>query len=127
MECVFLRTIFNVRKRGDNMKNEIELLYLETCLPDYHNGFCGHVYAIPVMHETTNNEVKQALLSEIEREEVWLNGDTLEEAAYTDIKQQVETLQAFTCTDPSDQWDKFIEPVTEEEDSFTVYAYFGVR
>lgn len=41
------------------------IIYLETCLPDYFNGFAGTVFSVPVTALTTKAELREQLIADI--------------------------------------------------------------
>ena len=97
----------------------MELIYLETCTPDYFNGFSGHVYAVPLYENITYIEVKQKLLDCIHAEEVFNTSrlEYLEEREYQELRMLANNM--FSSETNTFIWDKYAD-----DDS---YAYFGIK
>lgn len=49
----------------------VELKHLDTCTPDYFQGFSGHVYAVPLDKGDTYGDVFDCLKEPITREEIY--------------------------------------------------------
>ena len=101
------------------------LRYLDTCLPDYFQGFSGHVYAVPVCKEDTGRHVMLALFSEIDGESVVYNdGMPFHDSDYDALKESVKTMfHGNPCLDKP--WSEHA-PSYEDDKAESVYAYFGV-
>ncbi len=96
------------------------LKYLDTCTSDYFQGFSGHVYAIPLSEGMTCKEVLASLKQAINDEEIEGFEDN-----YNKIEMDCEGL-AFIARE-SGIYDKvWNEYVTNDEESETVFSYFGV-
>ena len=94
---------------------------LDTCLPDYFQGFSGHVYAVPVSSEDTYKTVLRELNECISQEEIF----GLDECHYEAIEQSASFLFGGV-TDKDAIFDPTLEP-DSENNMESVYAYFGVR
>lgn len=99
----------------------MNLVYLDTCLPDYFQGFSGHVYAVPVSHDSTYKTVMADLSQAINAEEIYGADDSL----YQEIGESLEFL--FGCVPDKDAiFNPNMEPYSDDSQE-TVYAYFGVK
>lgn len=54
-----------------------EIIYLETCIASYFNGFGGHVIAVPVDAKTTRASLRQGIIDDI-------NGTIMEDDPFND-------------------------------------------
>ena len=104
----------------------VKLYYLDTCLPDYFQGFSGHVYAIPVDNleneneiYTTKQDILEGLLDSIKSEEI-IN---IQESDYKEIEKQA--LAMFDSEDMDSLWSNIM--VGDSSNHETIYAYFGVK
>lgn len=103
----------------DNPPRKLSLIYLDTCLPDYFNGFTGHTYAVPLSRKPRNHEVKRGLLDEIGANEVYVDGAPIAEHEYDELRDEVARL--FADAKPLASWSKTADDLSES------YAYFGVQ
>lgn len=99
------------------------LIYLDTCLPDYFQGFSGlHVYAVPLDKDDTYRDVFDCLKELIKHEEI-----TNFEGNYSVIENDLEGMR-FTAKEQGyidSVFNKYLEET--DENSETCYAYFGVK
>ena len=100
---------------------DIELIYLDTCLPDYFAGFSGHVYAIPLHAGMTYAEVFAALKQNIDQEEIYGF-----EGNYAAIENACEGLRYHT-KEHGLLSAEFCPGIDDNDNADTVYAYFGVK
>lgn len=98
-----------------------EIRYLDTCLSDYFQGFGGHVYNVSPYG--TCREVKDALLAAVHGEEIFHDGESVDEAVYTQLEASVDDVFAHV-RDMDVVFDSLLE--APDEDSETPWAYFGV-
>ena len=106
--------------KGNIMTSFVELKYLDTCLPDYFQGFNGHVYAVPLDNGDTYGDVLDCLLELINHEEI----DGFEDN-YNKIEMACEGMR-FEAKE-NGYIDHVFNPFLDEGDrEDTVYAYFGV-
>jgi hypothetical protein len=99
------------------------LLYLETCLPDYFQGFSGHTFAVPLSSRPRFGEVLKSLHGEIGASQ--LDGpdfDSLSpaqiDALYASLHEQADAL--FAGFDKRTSY-------ASHYDLSESYAYFGVK
>src|ERR1035437_5339018 len=57
--------------RSPDNHEESKIVYLDTCLPDYFNGFSGNTYGVPIDGTTTYKELLEYLISEIQSQELF--------------------------------------------------------
>lgn len=91
------------------------LIHLDTCLPDYFQGFAGPVYAVPVDGSSTYRDVLEGLRQDINN-------------TYDGAEFDVETELGILFADVKDMdaiFDPSLEVRTEDDYSESVYAYFG--
>lgn len=97
---------------------KLSIVYLDCCLPDYFQGFGGHVYAVPMHDGATNAEVLKELQQAITGEEVFLSDGTSADAEhYQQLHESANDL--FSTATPSNE---FSRHAGDES-----YAYFGVK
>ena len=98
----------------------LNIVYLDTCLPDYFRGFSGHVYAVPVSHDSTYRTILADVTEAVNREEIF--GAT--DPDYEEIYESLKLL--FGCIEDKDAiFAPYLEPYADDSQE-TVYAYFGV-
>jgi hypothetical protein len=98
---------------------KLELVYLDTCLPDYFQGFSGHVYAVPLWRAPRNHEVRSELIRCIHGEELCdSKGNSVDGPVYLDLGLQA--VELFKDNHPLKAWAK-------GHDLSESYAYFGVK
>lgn len=100
----------------------IDLIYLDACLPDYFQGFNGHVYAVPLDKGDTYRDVLKCLKILIDQEEIYGFEDN-----YAKIETACEGMR-FKAKEEG-YLNSVFNPYLEEadENSETCYAYFGVK
>lgn len=100
-----------------------DMIYLETCLPDYFNGHGSHVYSVSPYG--TCRDVKKALLDAIDQEELLLpDGESASDEHCDQLKVAVDELFSHV-RDLDAVFDSMLEE-PETEDAETPYSYFGV-
>ena len=100
----------------------VELKYLDTCTPDYFQGFSGaHVYAVPLSKGDTYRDVFECLKDLIAHEEIFGFEDD-----YNKIEIDCEAMryEAKELGYLDVVFNDYLEDTGE--DSETCYAYFGV-
>lgn len=102
------------------MTSFVELKYLDTCLPDYFQGFGGHVYAVPLDKDDTYGDVLNCLLELIKHEEIYGFEDN-----YNKIETACEGMR-FQAKEEGYIDHVFDTLLDEGDGEDTVYAYFGV-
>lgn len=100
---------------------DITLIHLDTCLPDYFNGFDGHVYAIPLHAGMTYAEVFEELKEAIDQEEIYGF-----EGNYTVIENACEGMRYY-AKERGLLSAEFCPGINDNDYADTVYAYFGVK
>lgn len=104
------------------------IVYLETCLPCYCNGYNGHMLAINLWPKIRTGDVRRRLIEEIHADDMFGVGysidmhDAVQEVIHEDwaIEQMVESVrEMFRNEDGRKTWSRF--PLSHES-----YAYFGV-
>lgn len=103
------------------MLERCTITYLDTCLPDYFTGFDGHVYAIPISHDSTYKTVLADLNEAVSQEEIFEATDN----DYSLIEQSLKFIFG-AVPDKDAVFNPHMEPYTSDDDE-TVYAYFGVK
>lgn len=94
----------------------LTLKYLDTCYPDYFQGFGGETFAIPVDSKMRNGEVLKELHSEISGWSGYCDGDQATEEDYASLHNSADELfsgcdlRKTFCSDAGDE----------------SYAYFGI-
>ena len=108
--------------RNQENHNESKVIYLDTCLPDYFQGFGGSVLACPIDGNTTYTELKNMLYQEVDNTEI-PNGkgmnvifSALVDSVY-DLFREVKNMESKVS--PS-------TPIYEDTQDESVYMYFGV-
>lgn len=97
------------------------ILYLDTCLPDYFQGFGGHVYAVPLDSGDTYKTVLNTLLTQVKHEEVYRHdGEEVTETDYEELENSV-----FNTFLPENMGDIFCTSLEKDDEENQVYAYFG--
>lgn len=110
-----------------------EIIYLDTCLPDYFQGYGGDVLAVSLSSRPRYHEVKEWLLAELGQTEIYrlgedrLPGDQLDkylasDKLWQDLKDSVEEM--FKTTDGRKSWGAGTHRSVDYSES---YAYFGIR
>lgn len=107
-------------KEEDFFTTSLKLRYLETCSPDYFNGYGGEVIAVMVDGRMTMQEVKNELHHYINSNELWVNGEPIREAGYQELIDCAEEL-----FNPAD-YNKTFSPSLPIGDESDCYAYFGI-
>ena len=97
-------------------KKPYSLVYLGTSLPDYFAGFSGYSYAVSLSKRPRTGEVRDGLLQEITRTEVF--PDTRSERVYDELRCSAVLL--FEGLDRRVSWSKRADDLSES------YAYFGI-
>jgi hypothetical protein len=116
-ETVTLFADGEVKKEYEAAKKSlISLRYLDTCYPDYFQGFGGEVFAVPVDSKMRNGEVLNALHSEIRAWSGYMNGEQSTEEDYEALHKSADEL-----FEDSDKRKNFCSSAGDE-----TYAYFGV-
>lgn len=99
----------------------VELKYLDTCTPDYFQGFSGHVYAVPLDKGDTYEDVFNCLKELISHEEIYGFEDN-----YAKIENDCEGMR-YAAKEQGFLYTVFNEHLAStDENSETCYAYFGV-
>lgn len=117
---------------------KLQCLHADTCLPDYWGGHHLPHISVPVTREMTIGELREALMEELRwgavagstddarllsadiidpKEEK--RADALTRAAYAAIRRDVR-MKKSGARYPFPE----LEPSTEEDDDYSVYAYF---
>ncbi|MDH1555932.1 hypothetical protein N5E86_15875 [Stutzerimonas stutzeri] len=91
-----------------------ELTYLDTCLPDYFQGFGGEVLAVPLSRHPRSGEVLKGLLQEIGSHGYFTADDSIYEQLRGDATQM------FSALDLRKKW-------SSGDDLSESYAYFGIK
>ena len=98
------------------------LIYLDTCTPDYFQGFSGlHVYSIQLQSGDTYKTVLENLKKAIQEEEIFGF-----EGNYSAIENECEGM-LFRAKEEGYIDKVFNEYLEESEESETCYAYFGYK
>jgi hypothetical protein len=109
---------------------KLSLRYLDTCLPDYFQGFGGVVFAVPLPTRPRNGDVFKALNDEIkawdctelqshvEGPAAGLVCGLLDGAAYHQLYESAREM--FADEDMRKRWS------TQADDLSESYAYFGI-
>lgn len=98
---------------------QFSIVYLATCLPDYFQGFSGHVYAVPLGTKPRKGEVRESLIKAIHTEELFdPRGESVAEQVYEDLCLSV--IECFMGEDMRTRWSPSRDDLSE------CYAYFGV-
>lgn len=101
-------------------KKPYSLVYLGTYLPDYFAGFSGPTYAVGLSKRPRTGEVRDGLLQEITRTEVF--PDTRSERVYDELRTSAVAL--FGGMDRRVAW---VSAENKQDDDFSEsFAYFGV-
>ena len=106
--------------KGNKMTSFVELKYLDTCLPDYFQGFGGHVYAVPLSKGDTYGNVLDCLMELIKHEEIYGFEDN-----YNKIEMACEGMR-HKAKEKGYIDHVFNSFLDEEGGENIVYAYFGV-
>lgn len=112
-----------------------EVIYLETCYPDYFQGYNGDTLAVPLSRRPRVGEVKSWLLAELKVQEIGfycvgrdrMAGDDLDkylnsETLWEDLTKSVDEL--FEGSDGRRSWGAGTHRSVDYSES---YAYFGIR
>jgi hypothetical protein len=94
----------------------MQIKYLDTCLPDYFQGFGGEVLAVPLSDGILNGAVLDALNDEIEGWSGHLEGRQASDDDYAALHASANEL--FASADPSAIWNSHAGDES--------YAYFGI-
>ena len=102
------------------MKMKYSVIYLDTCLPDYFNGYSGDVISVPLSARPRNGQVKRELLSELNAVILMDGaGNALPSEAYREVEESIEEM--FAGTDLRKRWSTMCDDLSES------YAYFGIK
>lgn len=94
-----------------------ELTYLDTCLPDYFQGFRGEVLAVPLSKHPRCGEVLKDLLHEIGAREFFIDGEYAPDDIYEQLRESAKEI--FATLDRRKRW-------SAQGDLSESYAYFGI-
>lgn len=110
-----------------------EIVYVNTCLPDYWSGHHKAHVCIPVWNGMTFNELKSSLHSEIAQcavcgsdtiaEMLSLSGDFSDEATSTAYQAAHDAVDAITLSESANP-NHLFSNLDLDDDGETVYAYF---
>lgn len=104
------------------------VVYLETCLPDFCNGYNGHMLALSLYPKIRNREVRKLLIEEISKDDMYGVGFSIDRHAEVQevihenwaVEQMLESAREFFRNDDGRKaWSRI--PLSHE-----TYAYFGV-
>lgn len=95
-----------------------ELIYLDTCLPGYFQGFSGMVLAVTLSKLPRSGEVLKGLLQEIGSHEYFLDGEYADDSIYEQLR--ADATQMFSTLDLRKKW-------SSGDDLSESYAYFGIK
>ena len=102
------------------MKMKYSVIYLDTCLPDYFNGYSGVVLSVPLSAKPRNGQVKRELVNELHAGIlVDGTGKALPSEAYRDMAESIEEM--FADVDLRKSWSTMSDDLSES------YAYFGIK
>lgn len=102
------------------MKTKYSVIYLDTCLPDYFNGYSGVVLSVPLPSRPRYGQVKRELVSELYSGILMDDaGNALPSEAYREMAQSIEEM--FADTDLRKSWSTMCDDLSES------YAYFGIK
>jgi hypothetical protein len=105
----------------------MEAIYLDTCLPDYFQGFGGDVICTPVDGESTNQDVLDGLLSDLQSGPRWDNDANTDwsDAQWDAAEQSIREMFA----DVKDMTALFDSSLEESDDDMgeMVYVYVGLK
>lgn len=93
------------------------LRYLDTCLPDYFQGFGGEVLAVPLSKHPRCGEVLKDLLHEIGAGEFFIDGGYAPDDIYEQLRESAQEM--FATLDHRKRW-------SARDDLSESYAYFGI-
>lgn len=79
-----------------------ELTYLDTCLPDYFQGFRGEVLAVPLSKHPRCGEVLKDLLHEIGAGEFFIDGEYATDGIYEQLRESAREM--FATLDHRKRW-----------------------
>jgi hypothetical protein len=97
----------------------LTLKYLDTCLPDYFNGFGGEVFAVPVDGDATYQDVLDGLHSEINSWSGYMDSEQAKDTAWDELHASADEMFKVNAPVHLDKtWSRFAED--------GCYAYFGV-
>lgn len=96
-----------------------DIIYLETCLPDYHFGHPNHTYAVDPYG--TTGDVRDRLLEAIEGEELYTPDGAAAPVHYEQVRDAAVAM--FDGLDLERTWDALLEPPADDT---APLAYFGV-
>lgn len=105
-----------IREHSAKQEPKYSLRYLDTCYPDYFQGFGGEVLAVYVSNKDRNADVLKALQSEISAWSGYADGEQAEDFAWDQLHHSAKLL--FKDVDLRRTYDG---SVGEE-----VYSYFGI-
>jgi hypothetical protein len=94
----------------------MHLKYLDTCYPDYFQGFGGEVLAVPINGKMRNGEVLEALQDEINAWSGYLPDGQATEQDFEDLHNSANEL-----FEDCDKRKTFCRNAGED-----TYAYFGI-
>lgn len=99
----------------------MKLSHLDTCLPDYFNGYHEPVLAVPVHNKMDREELKAALLNDINSTWEHLN----HEDAWPDGVDYEKLIDELIITKPGEPVFPNLEDEPEDESEFvdSVYVY----
>lgn len=104
----------------------MKLIYLDSCLPCYFQGFSGITIAIPLYDSMTWNQLKSDLLLEINSIELFTSDNKpITDKQYFSIRESIDDL--FNSIDDMDSLIDMIEHNESiDDDSDSVYCYLGI-
>lgn len=94
----------------------MNIKYLDTCLPDYFQGFGGETFAVPLHENIRSGQVLKGLHDEINGWSGYFDGNQATEADYQALHASADEL--FACIDKRKHW------MSHGGDN--CYAYFGI-
>lgn len=108
----------STHQEGDRSATRMfTLTYLDTCLPDYFQGFGGEVLAVPLSKHPRCGEVLKDLLHEIGAREFFIDGEYAPDDIYEQLRESAQEI--FATLDRRKRW-------SAQGDLSESYAYFGI-